>query len=170
MFRPLRRSRQALPPETCADILTQGAIGILAVHGDDGYPYAVPVNYVYHGGRLYIHCAKTGHKLDAIRADDKVSFCVIDQEEIVPQTYNTLYRSAMVFGRARILETEEEKRASIGWMAVKYAPDDTPEHREMAIEREYPPLCMVEITVEHLSGKESLELAVQREQQEGVTK
>ena len=103
MFREMRRKKQALPPEECAEILRRGTSGVLAVLGDGGYPYAVPLSYVYDGEKIFFHCAKSGHKLDAIRQNSKVSFCVIDQDQIVPEEYTTYFRSVIVFGTARIL-------------------------------------------------------------------
>ena len=84
MFRKLRRIRQALSTSDCAAILKKGTSGVLALSGDDGYPYAVPLSYVYDGSALYFHGAKAGHKLDAIRRDCRASFCVIDQDQIIP--------------------------------------------------------------------------------------
>ena len=158
MFRDLRRSRQALSPEECGEILCHGTSGVLALAGDDGYPYAVPLSYVYAGGKLYFHCAKAGHKLDAIARNPKGSFCVIHQDQVVPETYTTHYRSVIAFGALRVLEDEGEKRAAIELLAVKYAPGDTPEHRARYIEKDWAPLCMVEMTIHHLSGKQAKEL------------
>ena len=96
MFREMRRKRQALSPGDCAAVLCRGTSGVLAVAGDGGYPYAVPLSYGYDGEKLYFHCAKAGHKLDAIRRSPKVSFCVIDQDRVVPEEYTTYFRSVIV--------------------------------------------------------------------------
>lgn len=163
MFREMRRKKQALPPEECAAVLRRGTSGVLALEGDCGYPYAVPISYVYDGEKLYFHSARTGHKLDAIRHNPKASFCVIDQDQVVPEEYTTYFRSVVVFGRMRVLEDEQEKREAIEKLAIKYAPKDSPENRRRAIDREWEPLCMLEMTVEHLSGKEGRELAKTRQ-------
>ena len=163
MFRELRRKRQALSPEACAAILDRGTSGVLALAGDGGYPYAVPLSYVYDGERLYFHSANAGHKLDAVRRSPRASFCVIDQDQVVPEEYTTYFRSVIAFGTVRILEDVGEKRAAIGKLAVKYFPGDTAEGRNAAIDREWGPLCMLEMTVEHLSGKEAIELVRQRD-------
>lgn len=163
MFREMRRKKQALPPEECAAVLRRGTSGVLALDGDCGYPYAVPISYVYDGEKLYFHSARTGHKLDAIRHNPKASFCVIDQDQVVPEEYTTYFRSVVVFGRMRMLEDEQEKRDAIEKLAIKYAPKDSPENRRRAIDREWEPLCMLEMTVEHLSGKEGRELAKARQ-------
>lgn len=163
MFREMRRKKQALPPEECAAVLRRGTSGVLALEGDCGYPYAVPISYVYDGEKLYFHSARTGHKLDAIRHNPKASFCVIDQDQVVPEEYTTYFRSVVVFGRMRVLEDEQEKREAIEKLAIKYAPKDSPENRRRAIDREWEPLCMLEMTVEHLSGKEGRELAKARQ-------
>lgn len=158
MFREMRRKRQALTQAQCQAILEQGSCGVLALSGDDGYPYAVPLSYLYHQGKLYFHCAKSGHKLDALRREPKASFCVVAQDQVAPLEYTTLYRSVIVFGRLRELEDDKEKRAAIEALALKYAPQDTPAHREEAIQRDWGPLCVLELTPEHVSGKQGKEL------------
>ena len=97
MFREMRRRKQALSPESCVEVLRKGTSGVLAVSGDDGYPYAVPLSYVYDDGRLFFHCAPSGHKLDAIAGNEKASFCVIDQDHVVPEEYTTYYRSCLLY-------------------------------------------------------------------------
>ena len=158
IFREMRRKRQALPLEECEAILRAGSCGVLALSGDDGYPYAVPLSYVYAGGMLYFHSARSGHKLDAVRRNGKASFCVIAQDQVVPEEYTTHFRSVIVFGRIRVLEAEEEKRAAIEQLAVKYAPDDTPEGRQAAIRQSWELLCMLQLQPEHISGKAAKEL------------
>lgn len=158
MFREMRRKKQALTAQETAAVLLRGTSGVLALLGDGGYPYAVPLSYVYHDGHIYFHCAGAGHKLDAIRQDPRASFCVIDRDEIVPEEYTTYFRSVIAFGTIRILEDEQEARSAIEQLAVKYAPGDTAQGRRAAIDRDWAPLCMLDMTVEHLTGKEAIEL------------
>ena len=156
MFREMRRRKQLLSKEECEAVLNRGTSGVLAVDGDEGYPYAVPLSYVYENSKLYFHCAKQGHKLDAIKRNEKVSFCVIDDDNIVPEEYTTYFRSVIVFGKARILEDEGEKRKAMEILAAKYSPDHE-EGRMKEIDREFNLLKMIELTVEHMSGKEAIE-------------
>ena len=162
MFREMRRKRQMLSEDDCKIILREGTSGVLALSGDDGYPYAVPLSYVYDGEKIFFHCAKSGHKLDAIRRNPKASFCVIGQDKVVPEEYTTYYRSVIAFGTVRILEDDREKYDSVQEIALKYAPLDTEEQRRAAIEREWGGLCMLEMTIEHLTGKEARELMEKR--------
>ena len=90
MFREMRRKGQALPAEEITAVLYRGRSGVLALSGDDNYPYALPISYVYDGNHIYFHCARSGHKLDAIQRNCKASFCVVDQDQIVPEEYTTL--------------------------------------------------------------------------------
>ena len=162
MFPAMRRKKQLLSQEETAAVLARGSSGVLALAGDDGYPYAVPLSYVYDGGRLYFHCARSGHKLDAIRRCEKASFCVIDQDQIIPEEYTSYFRSVIAFGRVRILEDEGEKRAAIEKLALKYAPDSTVEDRKQVIQKEWEPLCMLEMELDHVTGKEAIELVQDR--------
>ena len=158
MFREMRRKRQQLTETECIEILKRNTSGVLAVSGDSGYPYAVPLSYVYDEHTLYFHCAKSGHKLDAIKDCDKVSFCVVDQDLVVPHEYTTYYRSVIVFGRASIVDQGDEIRSAIEKLAIKYYPDDSKDNRDLFIEKEYKALCMVKIQIERMTGKEAKEL------------
>ena len=166
MFRAMRRSRQQLSQEMCEAVLARGTSGVLAVLGDEGYPYAVPLSYLYTEGKIYFHCAREGHKLDAIRRCPQVSFCVVDQDQVHPEEYTTYYRSVIAFGKARVLEEEEEKRQAIRRLSLRYYPAAQPQQLEETIRREWAPLCLVEVEIQHLTGKEARELAVQREKGE----
>ena len=159
MFRPMRRSAQALDGGACVEILERGTSGVLAVAGDGGWPYAVPLSYAFDGEKLYFHCAREGHKLDAIRREARASFCVVDRDDVKPAEYTSYFRSVIIFGRVRVLEDKAQKRAAIELLARRYFPEDSAENRRRAIEREWAGLCMLEMDIEHMSGKEAIELA-----------
>ena len=158
MFRELRRRRQALSAEETAAILRRGTHGVLALAGDGGYPYAVPISYVYDGENLYFHSARAGHKLDAAAREERASFCVVDQSRVVPEENTNYFRSAIVFGRIRVVEDEAEARSAMDRLAEKYAPESTEERRAAAVEKAWRSLCVLRLTVEHMSGKEAIEL------------
>ena len=159
MFRPMRRSAQALDGGACVEILERGTSGVLALAGDGGWPYAVPLSYAFDGEKLYFHCAREGHKLDAIRREARASFCVVDRDDVKPAEYTSYFRSVIIFGRVRVLEDKAQKRAAIELLARRYFPEDSAENRRRAIEREWAGLCMLEMDIEHMSGKEAKELA-----------
>ena len=121
-MREMRRFKQALTPQECAAVLERNTAGVLALTGDGGCPYAVPLSYVWLDGRVYFHFALAGHKLDAVRADGRASFCVVDQDQIVPEEYTTYYRSVILFGTAQVVDDPEEKRRSIDALCAKYRP------------------------------------------------
>lgn len=162
MFRDMRRKKQILSQEETTALLTRGSYGVLGVAGDEDYPYAVPLSYVYADSKIYFHCAKSGHKLDAIAKNNKVSFCVVDKNQIVPEEYTSYFRSAIVFGQARILEQEEEKLAALKKLALKYSPEQA-EGIDTEIESQFKQVVMVEISIDHMSGKEAIELVRMRE-------
>jgi hypothetical protein len=153
----MRRNKQLLPDELAEQILINGRTGILGVSGDDGYPYTVPLNYVYENRTIYFHCAKAGHKLDAIRNNNKVSFCVIDKEDIISERFTTYFRSVIAFGKAAEVVEDSEKLRIMRLLNNKYAPG-LDEAGESEIKREWSILCVISINVEHLTGKEAIEL------------
>ena len=161
MYPEMRRKKQALSPAACDAILQAGTSGVLALSGADGQPYAVPLSYVYHEGKIYFHCAKAGHKLDLLDQNPKVSFCVIGQDQVVPEQYTTYYRSVIVFGTVRRLTAGDEKRAAIQALARRYSPDEPAEKVDAEIARYWDALCMLELTPDHITGKECIELVRQ---------
>ncbi len=166
MIRQMRRIKQLLPQDEAIKVLERNTSGVFAVIGDDDYPYAVPVSYVYEDGKIYIHSGKEGHKVDAVKKSEKASFCVIDKDEVIPEEYTTYFRSVIAFGKPRIVESEEEKRYSIAVLGRKYHPTATQEYLEKYIEKEYAPLCMICLEIDHLTGKEAIELVRAREKEE----
>ena len=163
MIRNMRRLQQLLPYEDNIAILNKGTSGVLAVIGDDEYPYAVPLSYVYHNGRIFFHSAISGHKVDAINKNNKASFCVIDEDIIVPEKYTTCYRSVIAFGKVRILNKDTEKKPAIELLTEKYSPDHT-EVGQKEIEQAFSRFCTIELTIEHMTGKEAMELVQARNQ------
>ena len=157
MFREMRRSKQLLSKETAIEILNRNTSGTLALLGDDGYPYAVPISYVYADEKLYMHSAKNGHKIDAIRQYEKASFCVIDQDQVVPEKYTTYFRSAIAFGKVHLVEEKDEMRRIAAMLAMKYSPQfeaGIPQEIDSAIDR----MAIIEMTIDHMTGKEAIEL------------
>lgn len=157
MFREMRRVRQQLLPAACEEILHRRGTGVLAVHGEEGYPYAVPLNYVYLNGRIYFHCARRGHKLDAIAENEKVSFCVIDHDEVLAEKLTTLYRSVIVFGRASVVEDSAEKREAVTALSRALAPELPLRRIEEEIAADWERLCIVRIDIDRMSGKQCVE-------------
>ncbi len=157
MFRPMRRAKQLLSMKDTHAVLLKCTNGILACMGDGGYPYAVPLSYVYFQNKIYFHCAKMGHKTDAIAQNPKVSFAVVEEDTIVSAQYTSFFRSVIVFGKARVVEGQEWTDAFAA-LVEKYS-GDQPE----AAKREAVAGCgdslVVAIDIEHLTGKEAIEYA-----------
>lgn len=157
MFRKMRLIRQQLSKEETETILREGTSGVLALVEDNSYPYAVPVNYLYEKNRIYFHGARNGQKIEMIRKNAKASFCVIGMEKIVPKKYTTFYQSAIAFGQIRIIEDESEKREAIEHLAAKFCSNDKEGIRE-EIARGWNALSMFVLEVEHMTGKQAIEL------------
>lgn len=156
MFRKMRRFRQQLSEEECIEILTKNTSGVLSVIGDDGYPYGVPMSYAYCDGKLYFHSAVEGHKIDALRSNDKVSFCVIDRDDVKPALFTTFYRSVVVFGKARIISENKDKLLALHLLSEKYSHGEGDEKKE--VEGSINRLLIIEVEIEYLTGKCAKEL------------
>lgn len=151
MFREMRRFKQQLSEERCIELLKDEPRGVLALIGDGGYPYTVPLDHFYEDGKLYFHCAKEGHKLDAIRNSDKASYCIMKQ--LGPDESGEFYYfdSVIVFGRIRQLEDHDEIIRQVRKLALKYYTD--PDAVEKDIRRNGPRTAMLELSIEHMTGK-----------------
>ena len=157
MFREMRRSKCALKSETAEKILREGSYGVLALTGDDGYNYAVPLNYALENGKIYFHSAPTGHKIDAVKNNLKVSFCVVDKHDVITEEFTTYFTSVIAFGEIRIAEDTAEKIHALELLADKYCLNADKNLREKEISR-FNAVKILVIEIEHLSGKAAREL------------
>ena len=154
MFRPIRRKKKEMDIDAAKELLQCSRRGVLAVNGDDGYPYAVPVNYFYDSdaGKIYFHGARVGHKVDALKASDKVCFTVYGNETIKEEAWAPFLQSVVVFGRCHFVESGAKATALLKQFAMKYYPDAQMVDEEIA--RAGKAAQVFEIEIEHLSGKE----------------
>lgn len=158
VFREMRRKNQCLSPSEAEEILQKNTAGTLSVMGDDGYPYGVPVSYYYRDNTIYFHSALQGHKIDAIKKDPRVSFCVIDQDHIVAEKLTTYFRSVIAFGKAKIMENCPEREDALLAFSLKYAPNLPKSRIKEEMEKAGKAMCMVAIDIESMTGKEAIEL------------
>ncbi|MDE5871623.1 MAG: pyridoxamine 5'-phosphate oxidase family protein [Muribaculaceae bacterium] len=159
MERNMRRIRQLLSQEETVRILESGKVAVWAVAGDDGYPYAVPINYVYHAGCIYVHCARQGHKLDAIRRNPKCSMCIVDKDDVVADEFTSYFRSVIAFGIAEVVEELTEIIEALKWLSCKYCPGIDPSDE---IQKFINNVCIVRIRLTEITGKEAIELVRMR--------
>lgn len=151
MFREMRRKRQQTEDAVCLEILRTAKRGVLAVLGDGEYPYTVPMDFVYEDGFIYFHCAREGHKLDAVRKHDKVSFCVLS--EPVPEEGSWWFHvtSVIAFGRISEVEDPKEHDRCLRLLAHKYIPE---EEIEGDMQRNAARAVVLALRVEHVTGKQ----------------
>ena len=152
MFRDMRRKGQRLSQEEVVTILQKEHTAVLAVIGDHGYPYTIPINFAFEDGHIYFHCAVAGHKLDAIEKCSKVSLCVVSQDTVISEQFTTHYRSVVVFGQAKVVRDEGLKRHALECLIKKYAPNHG-EAGQKEINDAWARTAVVDMTIEHLTGK-----------------
>ena len=153
MFRKMRRIKQQLSPEECRRVLTQQPRGVLSMLGDNGYPYGIPMDHWYceAEGVIYFHCAKTGHKIDAISAYDKVSYCVMDEGCRKEGEWALNICSVVVFGRISVVEDENKKREICTNLVKKFTDDE--EYLRRELESAFPRVQCLALKIEHMTGK-----------------
>ena len=151
MFRKMRRLGQELSKEECMEILTNEPRGVLALLGDDDYPYALPMSHVYVDGKIYFHGAQEGHKNDAVKKHSKVSYCVMDKGVKAEDSWWYTFKSVIVFGRIRTLTDRDEKIEKLTHLGDKFFPthEETVDEINRLLDRNE----VFEITIEHMSGK-----------------
>lgn len=154
MFRAIRKKKNEIDINRAKSLLEHNRRGILALNGDDGYPYAIPVNYFYdkENQRIYFHGAKAGHKVDALRVSDKVCFTVYGNEMIKEESWAPFLQSVIVFGRCHLLEAGEKATTQLKQFAMKYYPNEQMVDEEIA--QAGKATQIFEIEIEHMSGKE----------------
>ena len=153
MFRQMRRFRQQVSREECVRILQEEKRGVLSMAGEDGYPYGIPLNHWYNpaDGKLYFHGAKEGHKIDALRNDNRVSYCVMDAGYRREGEWALNVNSVVVFGRITPV-TDEEKAREIGRnLCLKFTDDEA--YIEHELRNSLPRVQCLELTIAHLTGQ-----------------
>lgn len=154
MFRAMRRKKKEIRMEESKKLLHDARRGVLAVNGDNNYPYAVPVNYLYdeENQKIYFHGSRTGHKIDAIKACDKVCFTVFGNETIKEESWAPFVQSVVLFGRCHLIEDQQSSFALLKRFAMKFYPNEAMVDEEMAASGRA--AQMFEIEIEHWTGKE----------------
>ena len=152
-FRPMRRGGQQTTQTEVVELLTSARRGALATLGDGGYPYAVPINFVYDeaANRIYFHCAKSGHKTDALAGCDKACFTVWNDGERREGEWFYRVESAVVFGRAEFVSDEATANRVLRALAAKYYPPSV--DVEATIEKHGARARIVAIRIERMTGK-----------------
>ena len=153
MFREMRRKKNEISIDMAKQLLASSRRGVLAMNGDDGYPYAIPVNYLYdeEAQKIYFHGAKTGHKVDALRACDKVCFTVYGNETVRTESWAPFMQSVVVFGRCHLMDAGSETTRHLKQFAMKYYPSEQLVDEEIAHTGKA--VQVFEIEIEHMSGK-----------------
>lgn len=155
MFRKMRRAeKKAIAREDAVQILKEAKRAVLAVAGDNDYPYAIPINYFYDESeeKIYFHSSLAGHKVDAMKRNPKVCFTVYGEPEIRDLDWAPYVRSVVAFGTAKPVEDMEEKIAKLKMFAMKYYPSEAEADEEIA--EDLKAVQLIEITIEHMTGKE----------------
>lgn len=155
MFRKMRRHKQALSTEECINMLINEYRGVLAILGDNDYPYSIPMSHVYADGKIYFHGAKEGHKNDAVKKYSKASYCVVDKGTKNNDEWWYTFKSVIVFGKIRILNDKNEKIDKLRYLGNKFFP--TPEDTENEIKRLLDKTEVYELNIEYISGKTTVE-------------
>ena len=151
MFREMRRQDRKTDNEKAAAILAAGEYGILSTVGSNGYAYGIPLSYAYSKGSIYFHSATVGHKLDNIKYNDKVSFCVVGATEVIPEDFGTKYESVIVFGKASEIY-DEEKQEALMTIIKKYSSDFI-ENGKKYVAGSVSKAKVIKIEIEHMTGK-----------------
>ncbi|MBI9009003.1 MAG: pyridoxamine 5'-phosphate oxidase family protein [Tenericutes bacterium] len=153
MFREMRRIKNQMSDQLALEFLANCQEGVLAtISSDNGYPYNVVVNYVLYNNKIYFHSAKEGHKIDNILKNDKVCFSVYGNVSVVEETFTTKYQSVTLFGKAKVIPSTREVLFEF---IKKYSPNFLKEGKSY-VDKEYSEPTLVEIEIEHITGKERL--------------
>ena len=153
MFRKMRRFNQQIPDAECIEILKNTKRGVLSLLGEDGYPYGIPIDHWYcvEDGRIYFHGAKEGHKIDAIKACDKASYCVYDEGFRKEGEWALNITSVITFGRIRLVEDEDTARKICTELVKKFTDDE--DYLEKELQNAFPRVQCLELIPEHMTGK-----------------
>ena len=154
MFREVRKKKNEIRAEATELLLEKQRRGVLAVNGDDGYPYAIPLNYLYdkENKKIYFHGSRVGHKVDSVKNSDKVCFTVFGNESVKDEAWAPYVQSVVVFGSCKLISNQDLAIELVKNFASKYYPDEELVNKEVFVSGKA--VQMFEIEIEHISGKE----------------
>ena len=152
MFEEMRLKSQQLSDEETIALLDAGEYGVLSSISENGYPYGVPLNYIYDDGKIYVHSAMKGHKVKNFARESRVPFCVVAEAELLQEDVNTMFKSVIAFGKIRELTEMKDKQRVFERMIRKLCPDYIPSGLEY-VEENKDAARVYEIEIEHITGK-----------------
>ena len=150
-FRPMRRFKQQLTMEECEAILKKAYRGFLSLNGDNGYPYTIPVNFIYLNNHIYFHSAINGHKIDAIDQSPKACFTVINEPVKEENDWWFHVSSVICFGEIGIVGNDNKRMDILRQFGGKYFPDSYDINEELT--RHGPHTAVLDFTIRHITGK-----------------
>lgn len=152
MFKEMRRKERSADKSIAYRLLNSCDYGVLSTVGETDYPYGIPLNYVYMNSSIYFHSALDGHKLDNLKANDKVSFCVVGKTESIPERLTYKYESVVVFGKAKEVFSEEKHQALLA-LLDKYSNKFLKEKNMKYLNKTSDKTKVIKISIEHITGK-----------------
>lgn len=152
LFTEMRQKKKLMSEAETIKVLTEAEFGTLASICENGYPYAVPLNFVYENGAIYFHSAYKGNKVDNIKNEAKVSFSAVSYVNLLPSQFDTEYDSAVIFGTAVEIADEVEKRQALVALIKKYS-NEYFEKGIAYITKSINTAAVYKIHIEHMTGK-----------------
>lgn len=149
--RKMRRHDRQVASDEAFKILKEAEYAVLSTIGEDGYPYGIAASFAATEDAVYIHSARTGHKLDNIAFSDKVSVMAVKSTNLIPSDFTTNFESAVAFGTASIIEGDE-KIMALRLLVDKYSPGFE-ESGDRYIASDQHKTAMIKVTIEKLTGK-----------------
>lgn len=153
MFREMRRDQKQISQKKAYTVLNDNEVGILSTVGKNNYPYGTPMNYIYFEHKIYLHCAKEGHKIDNIKYNNNVCFTVIDSYQVVSDRFTSKFQSIVVFGKAGFVDHQTKKE-----VLREYINKFSPEFKEKGfnyVDKAVDKTEIIEIKIEDIKGKKN---------------
>lgn len=151
-FHDIRRKDRLLSPEGVQTLLDSGEYGVLSMCAANGYAYGVPISFARDKNHIYFHCAREGHKIENLRSNPKVSFCIVGNTHVIPEQFTTAYESVVVFGKIVMDLDDEERRKGLRLLVKKYCPEYI-ELGEIYMEKSFKRTHVLRLDIDHISGK-----------------
>jgi len=152
MFANMRKSNRKMNEEDCQQLLYSGEFGVLSLMGTNGFPHAVPMNYAYKEGKIWLHSAKAGEKILCMQAHNQVSFCIVGKSEVLPDQFSSAYQSIIIYGSLSEV-FDDSARSGLLALIEKYSPDFLSEGIAY-IEKDVANTSVLCLDIAHMTGKE----------------
>ncbi len=148
----VRRQDRLLELALASELLEVAEYGVLSLVAENE-AYGIPLNFVWDKKTsIFFHCAFEGKKLECLKKNNNVSFCIVGKTNVISNQFTTEYESIIISGKMVINVEKKEKQQALELILDKYSASDK-EIGLQYMEKSFHRTNIIRLDIETISGK-----------------